>query len=140
MNRSVLATLVVICLIISGCKLLENQPFLLEHRRPANVPNDAAFVNQPKGGLWQRCVTETGNNAVRCQIYNWGGGLLYDETFVPYDGEGAVLQAELKIPRYAPLSGPDRVCLQNGKILIPKSRYDEVKRHLDWATGKRPQP
>lgn len=140
MNQAVLATSLVLCLTMSGCKLLQNQPVLLEHRRPANVPDDAALVDQPKGGLWQHCEAETAANTIRCQIYNWGGGLLYDEVFLPYDGGAAVLQVDLKIPRYAPLSGPDRICLQNGRILIPKSRYDEVKRHLDWATGKRTQP
>lgn len=140
MNRTVLAAYLALYLAVSGCKLLENQPVLLEHRRPANVPDDAALVDQPKGGLWQRCVAEKEGNANRCQIYNWGGALLYDEVFLPYDGGGAVNQVDIKIPRYAPLSGPDRVCLQNGRILIPKSRYDEVKRHLDWATGRRTQP
>lgn len=140
MSKALFAGFMLLCLGVSGCKLLENQPVLLEHRRPGNVPEDAALVDQPKSGLWQRCVLDTGANANRCQIYNWGGGVLYDEVFLPYDGGNAVVQADLKISRYAPLSGPDRVCLANGRILIPKSRYDEIKRHLEWATGKRTQP
>ena len=112
----------------------------LKYRRPANVPSDATLVDEPKGGLWQRCILDTGANANRCQIYNWRGGLLYDEAFLAYDGGGVVAQVYLKIPGYSPLSGPDRICLANGRILIPKSRFDQVKRHLEWATGKRAQP
>ncbi len=127
---------VLLALIACSCNL-SDQPVFLKYRRPANVPSDATLVDQPKGGLWQHCIFEPETNTDRCQIYNWRGGLLYDEAFLAYDGAGAVAQVDLKIPGYAALSGPDRVCLANGRILIPRSRYEEVKRHLDWATGKR---
>jgi hypothetical protein len=119
---------------------LSDQPVFLKYRRPANVLSDATLVDQPKGGLWQRCIFDPGTDTDRCQIYNWGGALLYDEEFLAYDGNGAVVEGDLKIPGYAPLSGPDRVCLANGRILIPKSRYEEVRRHLDRVTGKRTRP
>ncbi len=135
----VLALTALLALGACSCNL-SDQPMFLKYRRPANVPSDAALVDQAKGGLWQHCIYDAGANADRCQIYNWRGGLLYDEVFLAYDGRGVVAQGDLKIPGYASLSGPDRICLANGRILIPKSRYDEVKRHLDWATGKRAQP
>jgi hypothetical protein len=130
---------VLLALATSSCNL-SDQPIFLKYRRPANVPSDATLVDQAKGGIWQRCILDTRATANRCQIYNWRGGLLYDEVFLAYDGGGIVVQADLKIPGYTALSGPDRVCLANGRILIPKSRYDDVKRYLDWATGKRAQP
>ncbi len=130
-----------VLLALAACSCnLSDQPVFLKYRRPANVPSGATLVDQPKGGLWERCVFDAGTHTDRCQIYNWRGGLLYDEAFLAYDGGGAVAQADLKIPGYSALSGPDRVCLANGRILIPESRYEEVKRHLDWATGKRNQP
>jgi len=131
--------MVLLALTAWSCNL-SDQPMFLKYRRPANVPSDATLVDQAKGGLWQHCIFDTGAQANRCQIYNWRGGLLYDEVFLAYDGGGAVTQADLKIPGYTALSGPDRVCLANGRILIPKSRYGEVRQHLDWATGKRAQP
>jgi hypothetical protein len=134
-----LGLVVLLALAAWSCNL-GDQPVFLKYRRPANVPSDASLVDQPKGGLWQRCIFDPGTNTDRCQIYNWRGGLLYDEAFLPYDGTGAVVQADLKIPGYAALAGPNRVCLANGRILIPQSRYEDVKRHLDWATGKRAQP
>jgi len=130
---------VLLALSVSSCNL-SDQPIFLKYRRPANVPSNATLVDQPKGGLWQHCIFDPQTNTDRCQIYNWRGGLLYDEVFLAYDGTGAVVQADLRIPGYAALSGPDRVCLANGRILIPTSRYEEVKRYLDWVTGKRPQP
>jgi hypothetical protein len=34
-------------------------------------------------------------------------------------------------------TGPDRIALRNGRILIPKAREAEMKRFLDRLTGKR---
>ncbi len=34
-------------------------------------------------------------------------------------------------------SGPDRIELKKGRILIPKAREAEMKRFLDGLTGKR---
>jgi hypothetical protein len=131
--------LVQFCLIIGSCNF-RDQPIFLERRRPANVPADAALVEQPKGGLWERCMFDTQQSINRCDVYNWRGGVIYGEEFLPYDGGDAVKQEELKIPKYAPLASPDVICLQNGRMLLPKSAFDRSKKHLDWIAGKRSSP
>jgi hypothetical protein len=60
-----------VLLSVAACSCnLSDQPMFLKHRRPANVPSDAALVDQPKGGLWQRCILDAGANPNRCEIYN----------------------------------------------------------------------
>jgi len=112
----------------------------LEYRRPANVPADATLVDQAKSGLWERCAYDPQQTVNRCEIYNWPGGVLYNEEFLPYDGGNPVQPGELKIPKYSPLAGPDVICLKNGRILLPKSGFDRAKKQLDWITGKRSSP
>jgi hypothetical protein len=57
--------------------------------------------------------------------------VLVDEVFLPYDGGAPIQPAQLKIPRHALGAGPYWVNLENGRILIPKSRFDEIKREFD---------
>ncbi len=80
---------------------LKDQPIFLEHRHPANVPADATLVDQPKGGLWERCTYDPEKRVDRCEVYNWGGDVLFNEEFIPYDGGEPVTSADLRIPRYA---------------------------------------
>jgi hypothetical protein len=121
-----------------GCSL-KDQPLFLERRRPANVPADASLVDMPKGGVWQHCTFDSAVSANRCQIYNWGGEVLYDEVFLPYDGGPPILQADLKIPRYLPSVGLGWVCLKNGRILLPKSRFEDLKKFLDRTSVQKPK-
>ena len=113
-----------------------DQPVLLEHRRPPSVPSDAVLVQLAKGGVWQHCEVEASTGKDRCQIFNWRGGLLYDEIFLPYDQGPSVTTSDLRIPRYVPAVGPDWVCLENGRILLPASRFDELKAFLDKTTPR----
>jgi hypothetical protein len=110
-------------IVTAGCSGLKDQPAFLEHRRPKNVPPDAALVDIAKGGMWQHCVFDEPNAINRCAIYNWKGGVIYDEQFLPYDGGRPLLQTELRIPRNPPSAEPDAVYLENGRILIPKSAF-----------------
>lgn len=135
----VLGLTALLVLIECSCRL-SDQPMFLEYRRPANVPPDATLVDQAKGGLWERCVYDPQKSANRCEVYNWRGGVLYNDEFLPYDGGAPVQPNELKISKYAPLAGPDAICLQNGRILLPKSGYERAKKHLDWIAGKRSSP
>jgi len=61
---------------------------------------------------------------------------MYDETFLPYDQE-PLSENELNIEPGARLSGPDRIFLRNGRLLLPKSRFEEQKRFFDRIYGKR---
>ncbi len=135
MRQLVFAVALVLMLQSTACNW-SDQPVLLEHRRPTNVPWDAVLVQLAKGGVWQRCEVASSAGKIRCQIFNWKGGLLYDEIFLPYDQGPAVPASDLKIPPYVPAVGPDWVCLRNGRILLPTSRFDQLKSFLDKSTPK----
>ena len=115
--------------------MLSNEPIFLRFRWPPNVPKEASLVNWGDGGLWQYCQYNKDVHADRCQIWNWGGGLLEDEIFLPYDGGALAITDELKIKNNGD-TGSDRVLLVNGRILIPESRYRRVKQFLDQVNGK----
>ena len=133
---SVVATMMLV-IHSGGCTYWSNQPVFLESRRPKSVPPDAVLVQLAKGGVWQRCEVDASTSANRCQIFSWKGQSLYDEMFLPYDQGPAVAHADLRIPRYLPAVGPDWVCLKNGRILLPLSRFDQLKVFLDRTTPPR---
>jgi len=113
--------------VLTGCR----------HPRPSNVPVDSVYVNAANDdGWWQHCSYDGGRDVDHCQIYNWGGGVIWDEVFLPYDGGDAAKESELTIDNETRLAGPQYVCLKNGRILIPKSGFENQKRFLDWVTGK----
>jgi len=95
------------------------------------------YVNAANGdGWWQHCTYDGSRDVDHCQIYNWGGRVIWNEAFLPYDGGIAARDSELVIDNKNRLAGPQYVCLKNGRILIPKTDFDNQKRFLDWATGK----
>ena len=101
---------------------------------PATVPKTAFLVpNGVSGGWYQACDLDAQRD--HCRIWNFGGKILYDEEFVPYDSGPPVAANELRIVDRN--SGPDRVTLQNGRILIPKSREADLRRFLDRTTSVR---
>lgn len=115
----------------SSC-YLRDQPIFVEYRRPENVPPDAIYVPGGKGGYWKRCTHENqGSPRVHCQVYNWGGGKLWDEEFLPYDGRSPVSEEELRIKKNPRAPIDNEIELENGRILLPKSRFDQLKRFLD---------
>ena len=107
-----------------------------EHVRPANVPPDAVFVIGPKIGWWQQCTANTGSQPVHCRIWNQVGKVLEDEEFLPYDEGPPPTVNELKIAPDPPFAGPDRIFLTNNRILLPKSRFAELKKFVDWLESK----
>ena len=135
MRQLVFAVAFFLMLQCTACNWCE-QPVFMEHRRPAKVPSDAVLVQLAKGGVWQRCEVASTTGKIRCQIFNWKGGLLYDEIFLPYDPGPALRASDLKIPPYVPAVGPDWVCLQNGRILLPTSRFEQLKSFLDKTKPK----
>lgn len=109
--------------------------------RPQGVSVDAVFVRGGNsGGWWQECTPVKAGQAARCRIWNGVGLSLEDEEFLPYDGGITPAGEELKIARDAAFSGPDRIFLTNGRILLPRSRFDELKVFVDWLEGKRGAP
>lgn len=105
--------------------------------RPKNVPKDAVPIPAGYGDAWlQRCSYDQMNDVDHCQIFNAGGATLEDETFLPYDGGKAAKDSELRIDRDNRLAGPYIICLKNGRILIPKSDFENQKRFIDFGAGK----
>ena len=82
----------------------------------------------------------TGSEGVHCQIWNGVGLVLVAEEFLPYDGGPAPTAEELKIPTDANFAGPDRIFLANKRVLLPRSRFDELKKFVDWLEGKAREP
>lgn len=114
---------------LSSCHF-QDQPIFLEYRHPGNVPEDAVLVKLAKGGVWQRCEIDKDSTAIRCQIYNWGGAVLNDEIFLPYDQGPPLSKRDLRIANHPSFPGPNWVCLANGRILIPKSRFEKIQHFL----------
>lgn len=134
MREARITTLLLIVVFFAACLRVESP------KRPSNVPEEAVLVGDGKvGGWWQRCRANSETGTVFCEIWNKGGLVLYSEVFLPYDQGPTVTAEELQI-RNGGLLGPDRVCLQNGRILAPKSRFEEMKHFLDWSFGKAPSP
>jgi hypothetical protein len=104
--------------------------------RPSNVPADSVYIVGGEFGWWQHCSYDPKEEVDYCQIYNLGGDILYDEVSLPYDGGKAAKEDELKIVSRSKLTGPNYVCLENGRILIPKSHFENQKRFIDFVTGK----
>lgn len=109
--------------------------------RPGSVSVDAVFVRGAKvGGWWQQCTPSRAGEALHCRIWNGAGLLLEDEEFLPYDGGSTPFGGELKISPDPTFPGPDRIILTNGRILLPHSRFNELKIFVDWLEGKRSTP
>jgi hypothetical protein len=108
--------------------------------RPAGVSIDAVFVRGAKIGWWQECTPAGAGQGAHCRIWNGAGLILEDEDFLPYDGGPTAAPAELKISPDSTFPGPDRIFLTNGRILLPHSRFDELKIFVDWLEGKRSSP
>jgi hypothetical protein len=106
-----------------------------EYHWPPNVPKTAFLVPHFSGGWYQGCDFDPDTQRNHCHIWNFGGETLYDEEFVPYDAGRPVAADQLKIVDRN--SGPDRVTLENGQILIPKSRQADLRKFLDGVSPRR---
>lgn len=108
--------------------------------RPQGVSTGAVFVRGAKIGWWQECAPAKEGQAVHCRIWNGTGVVLVDEEFLPYDGGPPPSSDELKISSDPTFPGPDRVFLTNSRVLLPRSRFDELKKFVDWLQGKASAP
>lgn len=112
--------------------------------RPKGVAANAVFLwaphvgfPGPRRGWWLSCSEDAGHN--RCKLSDVDGNTEYEGEFVPYGDKGPVPADQLKInpektrdnkvwigSALVPL-----VFLQNGKVLIPASKYEEGARLLE---------
>jgi len=99
--------------------------------RPSSAPRDSVYIEGGEAGWWQHCSYDPIQDVDHCQIFNLGGAVLYDEVFLPYDGGKTAKATELEINGRSSLSGPNIVCLKNGRILIPKSHFERLKLFVD---------
>jgi len=106
-----------------------------EPARPRGVPEGAVLVNGPDEHWWQWCSYDQKDDSDHCEIFNGGGDVIWNEVFLPYDGGKAASESELKIDSDTSLKSFQYVCLKNGRILIPKSGFENQKEFLDRRTG-----
>jgi YD repeat-containing protein len=110
--------------------------------RPEGVSLQATYVAGGElGGWWQECTRANTSPAVHCRIWNGAGLVLADEEFLPYDGGAPPSADERKVSTDPGVpGGPDRVFLSNRRVLLPRSRFDELRSFVDWLFGKAPHP
>jgi hypothetical protein len=109
--------------------------------RPAEVPVDATYVTGGKaGGWWQQCTVSKTTEAAHCRIWNGAGLILENEDFLPYDGGAPPAADDLKVSPDPTFPGPDRIFLTNGRVLLPSSRFNDLKKFVDWLNGNASQP
>ncbi len=99
--------------------------------RPARVPNSAVFVQGAKQGWWEECTIDSSMSSNRCSIYGSNGVLIIGGEFKPYDGGAAVPEDQLTIDPRNSLSSVHRICLKNGRILLPIAVYEQERAFLD---------
>jgi hypothetical protein len=112
--------------------------------RPKGVAANAVFLwaphvgfPGPRRGWWLSCWENAGHN--RCKLSDVDGNAEYEGEFVPYGDKGSLPTNQLKIDAektsehkvwigsaLVPL-----VCLENGEVLIPASKYHEGARLLE---------
>jgi hypothetical protein len=100
---------------------------------PPDAPADVHYVGG-KTPLWRHCRVDSSELKVHCKIWT-EDRLDFDEVFVPYDGGPTPSPEELKIFDNQGLNPHVWIYLENGRILIPVSRYEWSKHLLqtEWA-------
>ena len=136
-----ITAVVAIVILVAGSQLI--MPSIdgnaLERSRPRNVPKDAVHVGGTVG-WWELCSYDSNEDMNYCQIFNRGGDVIWNEVFLPYDGGKAAKGAELQVDGESRIAGPQYVCLKNGRILLPKSQFENFKTFIDRRTGKSKAP
>jgi hypothetical protein len=112
--------------------------------RPRGVSSNAVFLwapyvgfPGPRRGWWLACSQQARHT--RCTLSGVDGDAEYEGEFVPYNRNAAISADQLRIDAIktrehkvwigealVPL-----VCLDNGEVLIPASKYEEGTRLLD---------
>ena len=101
--------------------------------RPPNVPVDALLIVRSKSPWWVKCSYKSGADV--CTVFNARGDVLIDNSvYLPYDGGAPALERELQISQH---SMPQRLYLENGRILIQGRFFDEIKKDIDAGRAGR---
>lgn len=127
----------------------------LPPRRPSNISPAGIFIEQgpfvpfkmSTHGDWLDCWLDSHTNATRCRYADEKGRVILEDTFLAYDGEHIVPEANLRTdPRQTGhlLCGSTEkgeplpvIYLEDAHILIPQSDYDGVKKCVDeWVYGR----
>lgn len=147
MNKAtviLLASIGVPVLVISGAYWWSNTP----PRRPNGVSQNGAFLwsgsvglPSPRRGNWVECWVDRLNKEDVCRFTDIKGVVYYEGVFLPDQGNIPIPNYDLRIrarftsdwaphvsvrDTYVPL-----LCLQNGRVLIPKDNYLKGKQKLD---------
>jgi len=72
---------------------------------------------------WVKCSLDSSDT--RCVVFNINGVVVRDDIFLPFDGGPTVTASELQIARDD--SGADYVWLRHGRLLLPRTNFDEHK-------------
>jgi hypothetical protein len=120
------------CILFVGSMIAAYVIFALwPPRRPANVPREAVFVATAKIGWWEYCSLEPIRRSVYCRLFFTDGRVAREDEFLPYDGGAAVTSDELHIDQRTHYADSSRIILRNGRVLLPKSVYDDQKKFLN---------
>lgn len=112
--------------------------------KPKEVAADAVFLwaphvgsPGPRRGWWLSCWERAGHNG--CKLSDVDGNTEYEGEFVPYRDKGTLPADQLKIDPEKTMDDKvwigsalvPLVVLQNGKVLIPASKYEEGVRLIE---------
>jgi hypothetical protein len=101
--------------------------------RPPHVPVDALLIVRSKSPWWVKCSYKSGADI--CTVFNARGDVLIDNSvYLPYDGGAPAPEHELRISQH---SMPQRLYLENGRILIQERFFDEIKNDIDAGRAGR---
>ncbi len=98
--------------------------------RPANVAEGSTWVQSVKGGYWQHCEG-TSAGQTHCTVWNQNGKVLVDDVFLAIDNGPIAPETLVRLRTAGPCTGTYQVCLADGRILLPASRFDELKAFIE---------
>jgi hypothetical protein len=104
--------------------------------RPRGIPREAVLL-VGKFSIWEHCHLEANGQTVRCRTWN-KDGLVREDLYLPYD-EGPIPKAsELTIDENG-TGTAYAILLTNGRILLPESRFEELKAYWDRLCRDEPE-
>jgi hypothetical protein len=127
-------------------------------RRPIGVSPNALYIERgvvpfklsATPGDWLDCWFDEHEHLDRCKMTDETGKLEFEDVFLPYEGQSAVLQDKLVFDThrtgnlwtgsYEKGTRIPVVYLTDGEILLPRSEYEKAKQTVDWSKGRRGSP
>ena len=137
LERALYATAVILAVLLGGLVVAFWWSGTVPSR-PKGVAANAVFIWAPAVGLpaprrgrWLSCWESAGHN--RCKLSAMDGNTEYEGEFIPYRLKGSVPADQLKIDAektrdddvWVGSALVPLVCLENGDVLIPASKYEE---------------